>query len=167
MLAALACVVPVHAHNGPPFPLITDRTAGRYVVSLWADPDASDDGDADAQFWVLVNPVTKGTTIPADTTVQISIWPVEQPDAIRMQPAIFDERVPSRRTASFVIDREGRYGVKAAINGALGSAEIQAVVDAEYGTRPNRALIAVFAFPFVLIGFVWVKLLLKRRAIRD
>jgi hypothetical protein len=166
IFAALAFVVPLHAHNGPPFPLITDRTAGRYVVSLWADPDASDDGDADGQFWVLVNPLTKGTTIPADTIVQISIWPVGQPEAIRMQPAVFDEQVPSRRTASFVIDREGRYGVKATIDGPLGPAEIQAVVDAEYGTRPRRALIAVFALPFVLIGFVWMKLLLKRRAFR-
>jgi hypothetical protein len=27
-------------------------------------------------------------------------------------------------------------------------------------------LIGVFALPFVLIGFVWIKLLLRRRAVR-
>lgn len=160
----LVASVALKAHNGPPFPVITDRTVGNYVVSLWADPDASDEGDADGRFWVVVNPAAKGTALPADTIVQIALWPVEHPDAIRTETANADVREPSRRVAAFVIDREGKYGVKATIAGSLGPAEVESAVDAEYDARPRPMLIAVFALPFVLIGFVWIKLLLRRRA---
>jgi hypothetical protein len=153
----------LQAHNGPPFPVITDRSVGNYVVSLWADPDASDDGDADGKFWVVVNPVAKGTSLPADTVVRISIWPAERPESIHTEMAAPDGQELSRRTASFVIDREGKYGVKAAIAGTLGPADVETIVDAQYDARPRPLLIAVFALPFVLIGFVWVKLLVRRR----
>jgi len=162
-VSSIAFSASLHAHNGPPFPVVTDKSVGNYVVSLWADPDASDDGDADGQFWVMVNPATRGTPLPGDTVVQISIWPIEQRDAIRTAVAQPDGREAGRRSAAFVIDHEGKYGIKAAIAGSLGPAELDAVVDAEYGTRPQRFLIAVFALPFVLIGFVWIKLLLRRR----
>jgi hypothetical protein len=161
---SIATVVRVHAHNGPPFPIVTDRTVGNYVVSLWADPDVSDEGDADGRFWVMVKPAAKGTVLPADTVVQIAIWPLERRDAVRTETARPDEHDPSRRAAAFVIDREGKYGVKATVAGPLAPAELEAVVDAQYDARPRPALIAVFALPFVLIGFVWLKLLWRRRA---
>ena len=162
--AALVLSVTLEAHNGPPFPVVSDRAIGNYIVSLWADPDASDQGDADGRFWVVVTPAAKGTALPADTVVHISIWPAERPDSIRTQTAVPDGQEVSRRTAAFVIDREGKYGVKATIAGSLGPADIAAVVEAQYDARPRPALIAIFALPFVLIGFVWVKLLLRRRA---
>jgi hypothetical protein len=152
------------AHNGPPFPVLTDRPVGKYVVSLWADPDTSDDGDADGRFWVVVNPSAKGTALPDDTVVQISLWPVERREALRTEIARPDEHDASRREAAFVIDREGKYGVKAAIAGSLGPAELETVVDAQYDQRPRPMLVVVYALPFVLIGFVWLKLMLRRRA---
>lgn len=162
--AVLVTCAPLFAHNGPPFPVVTDRTLGNYVISLWADPDASDDGDKDGRFWVVVNPAAKGATLPADTIVQIAIWPVERPDAIRAETAEADQREPARRLAAFAIDHEGKYAVKATITGSLGPADIESLVDAEYDARPRPFLIAVFALPFVLIGFVWLKLLIRRRA---
>jgi hypothetical protein len=159
---ALVLSVPLNAHNGPPFPVITDRPVGNYTVSLWADPDASDEGDADGRFWVVVNPAAKAAPLPADTVVRISIWPAERPDSIHTETALPDGQL-SRRTAAFVIGREGKYGVKATIAGPLGPAEVEAVVDAQYDARPRPVLIAVFALPFVLIGFVWLKLLMRRR----
>jgi hypothetical protein len=164
--AVLVTCAPLLAHNGPPFPVITDRMVGNYVISLWADPDASDDGDKDGRFWVVVNPAAKEAALPADTVVQIAIWPVERRDAIRMETAQADEHEPSRRLAAFAIDHEGKYGVKATIAGSLGPADIESLVDAEYDARPRPFLLAVFALPFVLIGFVWLKLLVRRRAHR-
>lgn len=162
--AGLAIAIPVYAHNGPPYPIVTARAVGNYVVSLWADPDVSDDGDADGRFWVVVNPAQKGAALPVDTRVQISIWPVDHPESTRSATATLDEHEASRRTAAFVIDHEGQYAVKTTIDSALGSASLDAVVDAQYDARPRPLLIAVFALPFVLIGFVWIKLLLRRRA---
>jgi hypothetical protein len=161
---ATASSAALEAHNGPPFPVITDRAVGNYIVSLWADPDASDEGEADGKFWVVVSPAAKGAPLPVDTVVRISIWPAERPDSIHTETAMPDGQEISRRTAAFVISREGQYGVKATIAGPLGPAEVEAVVDAEYDARPRPVLIAVFALPFVLIGFVWLKLLMRRRA---
>jgi hypothetical protein len=45
----------------------------------------------------------------------------------------------------------------------LGSAEVDAVVDAQYDARPQPMLITIFALPFVLVGFVWLKLLWRRQ----
>src|SRR6185503_5161330 len=148
----------LEAHNGPPFPVVTDRPVGNYIVSLWADPDG--------RFWVVVSPAAKGVSLPADTVVRISVWPAERPDSIHTETAAADGQEISRRAAAFVISREGKYGVKATIAGPLGPADVEAVVDAQYDARPRPLLIAVFALPFVLIGFVWLKLLLRRRAHR-
>ena len=165
VLGMLVISAPLFAHNGPPFPVVTDRTVGNYVISLWADPDASDDGDKDGRFWVVVNPSAKGALLPVDTVVQIAVWPVEHREAIRTETAQTDDREPARRLAAFAIDHEGKYGVRATITGSLGPADIESVVDAEYDARPRPFLIAVFALPFVLIGFVWLKLLIRRRAL--
>ena len=41
------------AHSGPPYPIVTERAVGRYVVSIWTEPDATDDRSAGGQFWVV------------------------------------------------------------------------------------------------------------------
>src|SRR4029078_10691540 len=95
-----------------------------------------------------------------------AVWLSERPHWSRAEAASRDGQEISRRTAAFVISREGKYGVKATIAGPLGPADVQAGVHAQYDARPPPVIIAVFAFPFVLMGFVWLKLLLRRRAHR-
>ena len=43
------------------------------------------------------------------------------------------------------------------------SAEVEANVDATYDLRPAPIMMAVYLMPFVLVGFLWVKLLVRRR----
>jgi hypothetical protein len=45
----------------------------------------------------------------------------------------------------------------------LGPGALDAHADATYDLRPRPALIAVFLLPFVLVGILWGKLLIKRR----
>jgi hypothetical protein len=151
------------AHNGPPYPIVSNRIAGNYEVSLWADPDASDDGSAGGRFWATVNTARRGDPLPPDTEVNISIWPVDRPASVRTARAAPVEHEPSRWFVALVIDHEARYGVRAAIDGPLGPAEVEAVVDAAYDQRPRPLTIVFFILPFLLIGFVWVKLILMRR----
>lgn len=165
-MIAVSSAVRADAHNGPPYPVVTDRPVGNYVISLWADPDATDDGDADGRFWVVVNPSNNSSALPRETTVQVSIWPIAHRDAILTAVAKPDEREPTRRTAAFVIDHEGKFGVRADVAGPLGPAQLETTVDAEYDARPRPWLTAVFALPFVLIGFVWLKLLWRRHGPR-
>jgi hypothetical protein len=163
VLAVTASGATVRAHNGPPFPIVSDRIAGSYQVSLWADPDASDDGSAEGRFWVMVNAAQKGTTLPPDTLVNVSIWPADLPDSVRTAKAEPVEHEATRRFAAFVIDREGRYGVKATIEGPLGPAQVETSVDAAYDQRPQPFTVVLFLVPFLLVGFPLLKWVLRRR----
>jgi hypothetical protein len=64
------------------------------------------------------------------------------------------------------MDHEGRFAVRTTIEGPLGSASDDAEVDATYDLRPPPILIAVYLMPFVLVGFLWLKLLSRRRRAR-
>jgi hypothetical protein len=151
------------AHNGPAYPIVPNRIAGNYQISLWADPDASDDGSADGRFWATVTAAQAGAAVPPDTEVKISIWPIDRPTSIRTARTAPVEHEPSRWFVAFVIDQEGRYGVRAAIAGPLGPAEVEAIVDSAYDQRPRPLTVVLFILPFLLIGFVWVKLIFMRR----
>ena len=150
------------AHTGPPFPIATSVSTGSYDVSVWTDPDSTDDGSAAGRFWVTVRP-SSGATLPADTRVNVTINPADrpaQPSFARAEPLAND---PSHRFAALVMDHEGRFHVRVTIDGSLGPGEVEADVDATYDLRPPPLMIAVYLIPFVAIGFLWVKLLLRRR----
>ena len=153
---------PVLAHTGPPFPIVTSRSVGSYEVSVWTDPDSTDDGSAAGRFWVTLRPAG-GAALPADTRVNVAINPVDRPgqqNSASAEPVAND---PSHRFAALVLDHEGRFHVSVTIVGPLGPAEVEADVDATYDLRPPPLMIAVYLIPFLLVGFLWVKLILRRR----
>src|SRR5262249_28754984 len=61
----LVFCLPASAHNGPPFPIITDQRVGPCVVSLWTHPDLGT-----GTFWIMVDP-PPGGTVPGDLKFQI------------------------------------------------------------------------------------------------
>jgi hypothetical protein len=161
LIAAFGGVV--QAHSGPPFPIVEDRIVGAYQVSIWADPDATDDQSAAGQFWVMLKAARSGQVIPAGTDVQVQIRPLDRPGDERLALAEPIAGDVSRQFAALVMDHEGPFAVVVRIDGALGSGELDARADATYDLRPRPALIALFILPFLLVGFVWGKLLIKRR----
>jgi hypothetical protein len=72
----------------------------------------------------------------------------------------------SRQYAALVMDHEGPFGVHVTIQGAWGRADVDAQVQATYDLRPARPLLALYLLPFLLVGFLWTKLLLRRRRVR-
>ena len=38
------------AHNGPPYPIVSNQISGPYSISVWTDPDTTDDGTPAGQF---------------------------------------------------------------------------------------------------------------------
>ena len=68
---------PLQAHSGPPFPVATQQIAGPYRLSLWTDPDATDDRTPGGQFWVVIEPRADGT-IPASTRARVAIRPIDR-----------------------------------------------------------------------------------------
>jgi hypothetical protein len=163
VIAIAACQTIAHAHSGPPFPIVEDRIVGAYQVSLWADPDATDDQSAAGKFWVMLKATRSGQVIPAGTDVQVRIRPLDRPGGERQALAEPIAGDAGRQFAALVMDHEGPYAVNVRIDGVLGAGDFEARTDATYDLRPRPALMVLFIMPFVLVGIVWGKLLIKRR----
>ncbi len=153
----------VYAHSGPPFPIVTDRRVGAYQISIWTDPDATDDRSPAGQFWVMLQPAPSGGPVPAGTRVDVTIKAVDRQgdeQAGRAAPVNGDM---ARQFVALVMDHEGPYGIRVAIDGPLGRADVEASTDATYDLRPRPILTVVFVMPFLVVGFIWGKLLIRRR----
>ena len=74
---------------------------------------------------------------------------------------------PGRQFVALLMDHEGSFSVRASIDGPLGAAQVQTATDATYDLRPSPFLTVFFVLPFLLVGFVWGKLLLRRRMHRQ
>ena len=161
-LAPLLVAAPASAHDGPPFPIVSDRELGAYVVSVWTDPDTTDDGSPGGQFWVTLA-TRGGQALPDATRASVAIRPLD-----RQGPEHRAEAAPVRgdvgnQFAGVMMDHEGRFAVTVAIAGPLGPAMVMAEVDATYDLRPPPYLLVVYLVPFVLAGLLWGRMLLRRR----
>jgi len=78
LAALLAREVIASAHSGPPFPIVSDRVAGAYRLSIWTDPDTTDDGTAAGQFWVTLDPANGTGEVPAGTHATVAIRPLDR-----------------------------------------------------------------------------------------
>jgi hypothetical protein len=145
----------LQAHSGPPFPIVSDKTVHSYKVSVWTDPDVTDDETRAGRFWVTVS--------PAASSVVVSVKPLDRAGETKAAAAQAVNGDAQRYFTSLRLDHEGRFGVHVEIDGSRGPAVVDAYTDATYDLRPRRALTILFVLPFVLVGFVWGKLLLKRR----
>jgi hypothetical protein len=153
----------LQAHSGPPYPIVTDRAVGAYSVSVWTDPDATDDHTAAGKFWVTVQPAARGAVLPDTTKVLVSVAPKDRAGAERAGVAERLNGDVRRQFVALLLDHEGRYDVHVKIDGPFGTASVDDGVDATYDLRPRPILTLLFVAPFVLVGFVWGKLLIKRK----
>lgn len=163
LAAALLLASPAAAHDGPPFPVVSTVAVGPYELSVWTDPDTTDDGTPGGRFWVMLRAVREGTALPPDTRAVVTIRPLDRPGGAltsRAEPVSGD---PGRQFSALVMDHEGRFAVHVAVSGPLGEAAVDAEVDATYDLRPPRALLALYVLPFLAVGFLWLKLLVRRR----
>ena len=153
----------VYAHDGPPFPILSDQVAGPYVVSIWTDPDTTDDGSAGGQFWVRLHSVSKAA-VPSPTRATVTIKPLDRTGVTQTAPTSPVRGDVTNQFAAVVMDHEGRFAVQVRIGGPLGVAVVDATVDATYGLRPTPSLMLLYVAPFVLVGLLWGRLLIRRRA---
>jgi hypothetical protein len=167
MLAAmlfLSRAAVLDAHSGPPFPIVSNQLAGRYDISIWTDPDATDDGSAQGAFWVVLAAADGASVPPAGTTVQVTIRATDRqapPHTGRAAPA---DGLMTRQFVALPMDHEGPFRVDVVVDGPLGRAEVTGNVEATYDVRPAAILLILFAFPFVAVGVLWFKVMMRRRA---
>jgi hypothetical protein len=165
--AAFACIVtslvmtlsssPARAHNGPPFPIITDQRVGPCIVSLWIHPDIGT-----SPIFVLVDPAPGGA-IPKDLEIAVGVAPVSGRLAEVVYPAsIADQRGQLEYKTDVQFDQQEFWSVRLILTSSAGGGESLAKVEATpvgYG----RWDLLLFALPFLAVGFLWFKVMTKRR----
>jgi hypothetical protein len=168
LLIILVGQSPSLAHSGPPFPIVTDAARGPYLISIWTDPDATDNGTPGGQFWIVIAPSTKDATLPNETRATVSVRPSTSPSSsqatvqsTRTEPVRGDI---TNQFGAVLMDHEGPYAVHVEVAGPMGPASIDAMVDATYDLRPPPYMLVWYLFPFVLAGLLWTRLLLRRRS---
>ena len=122
------------AHDGPPFPIVSNHVSGPYEVSIWSDPDTTDDGTPGGQFWVTMTPAAGGGEVPAGTTVTVAMNPAGQAERVQRGQAVPVGGRAHNQFISFVMDHEGLFEVAVEIAGPLGTG------DAHEGRAENRVL---------------------------
>ena len=168
-LAVLAAQALAHAHAGPPFPIVTDAVRGPYTISIWTDPDATDNGALGGQFWIVINPSGTSPSLPADTRAVVTVEPMSNTSqahtvtmSARTEPVRGDI---TNQFGAVLMDHEGPYAVHVEVTGPLGRAIVDSMVDATYDLRPPPYMLAWYLAPFLLVGFLWTRLLLRRRTL--
>jgi hypothetical protein len=58
------------------------------------------------------------------------------------------------------------FAVRVDIESAAGRVSLDSEVQATYDLRPSRLMLIVYVLPFLLAGFLWTTLLLRRRRAR-
>jgi hypothetical protein len=155
----------VSAHDGPPFPIVSDRRTGAYIVSVWTDPDTTDDGTAGGQFWVMLARAEDDAPVPDSTRVRITAIPLDRAgDPVHTEAAPVRNQ-PATQFGAVVLDHEGRFRVQVEIDGPAGPAVVDAEVDATYDLRPPPIMLILYLLPFLVVGVLWAKLLIRRRGI--
>jgi hypothetical protein len=146
----------INAHEGPPFPLFVDQKTGRYVVSVWTDPDVGT-----ALFFVIVN-AEKPAELPADLRVQLAVQPVSG----RLPEAFYSTvrenlQGQTQYRADVHFDAQELWRVRVRLESAAGNAETVATVEA---TPPGygRWDLLLYLVPFLAVGLLWAMALLRK-----
>jgi len=172
---AIASASPANAHSGPPFPIVSTEAHGPYSISIWTDPDTTDNGVAAGQFWIIIEPSAKEVSVAEGTRATVSVRPLDStppagPRASEVAMHATTEPVRGDVTNQFAVvtlDHEGSFAVHVDVDGPLGRAGVDSRIDATYDLRPAPYMIAWYLGPFVLAGLLWTRLLLRRRAARS
>ena len=172
-VAVLAAQALAHAHAGPPFPIVTDAVRGPYTISIWTDPDATDNGALGGQFWIVINPSGTSQSLPADTRAVVTVEavrPVQKDRPYTAHTTTMSARTEpvrgdiTNQFGAVLMDHEGPYAVHVEVSGPLGRAVVDTMVDATYDLRPPPYMLVWYLVPFLLAGLLWGRLLLRRRA---
>ena len=160
VVVLLVASFPLGAHNGPPFPIISDKRVGPVVVSLWTHPDVGT-----GLFYVIVEP-PPGGAIPPDLKIEIGVRPVSGRLAEVMYPTKLENlrgQVLYRTDAQF--DKQELWHVRMIVKSSAGDGEASADVEV---TPPGygRWDLLLFSLPFLGVGFLWFHVIMRKRKYR-
>jgi hypothetical protein len=156
-LLAIVASMPAWAHIGPPYPIVQDRKIGTLTVSVWANPDVGT-----GSFFVVVDP-PKGSSVPSDMKVQVSVEPVSGRLPEKSYDAWHEElhnRVEFKAVVPF--DKEEMWRIRIRLASAETTGEIQTDVPVTPALLGRWDLL-LFLLPFLGIAALWLKALSATR----
>jgi hypothetical protein len=149
LLILLLLPAALHAHAGPPFPIVVDRPVGPWKVSLWTDPDIGTG---------VVFVIAEGASQPR--SVRVSARPVDGSLPEVAYPTARQGRPEDARYVTKVkFDHGGMWRLQAILDGKAVGAEVEATPDGLLGPWE----LGLYLFPFLAVGFLWGKAVLRRR----
>ena len=147
----------VAAHEGPPYPIIVDKTLGPCVLSVWSDPDVGT-----GTFFFILEPAPGGR-LPDDVHIDIGVRPVSG----RLPEAVYaaereDQGGRVQFKALVPFDAEERWRVRVSLRSPQGGGE--ATTDVEV-TPPGygRWDLLIYLLPFAAVGALWLRAFIKGR----
>jgi len=153
----LAMTIPAAAHNGPPFPIITDRRVGPCVISLWTHPDVGT-----GTFWIMVD-APPGGAIPKDLKFEIGVQPVSRRLPEKLYAARLDKmRGQVQYYVEVPFDAQELWRVHLLLDSSAGHGESTATVEV---TPPGfgRWDLLWYTSPFAAVAFLWFRALARKR----
>jgi hypothetical protein len=160
LVLSLVPIAPARAHEGPPFPIVVDRRAGPYMMSVWTDPDIG----KGVVYVILEPPKGESSLPPGKARVRVGVQPVSK----RLPEVFYDaEAQPVRYGARYFtevkLDRGEMWRIRARVNGPQGGGEAGAEVEATPDGTIGPISLVVYLLPFLAVGFLWLRAVLRRR----
>jgi hypothetical protein len=153
----LACSARASAHEGPPYPIMVDKSLGPSSASVWADPDVGT-----GTFFVILEP-QPGGALPEDIKVEIAVRPADGRLAEAVHAASREDvRGRVQYKAEVPFDAEGPWHVRVMLQSPRGGGEIATDVEV---TPPGlgRWDLLVYLLPFAAVGALWLRAVVGRR----
>jgi hypothetical protein len=154
---------PAAAHDGPPYPIFVDESIESWTVSIWADPDVG----KGTFYYYLTAPAGRA---PEEVRLRVTSAPEDGSSGEvsgLSEPARAPE--PFQQLGTLEFERRGlwrtRFFLERTDDPSTVLGELTYTLDV---TPPGlgRVDILWFAFPFLLIGGLWLRVLLAQRAHR-
>lgn len=135
---------------------------GPFIVSVWADPDIGT-----GTFFVVLEP-PDGQQLPDDVAVTVSVMPTsgrltEETYQAEPQPV----RYGARYLAEVAFDRGEMWRVRVTVESPSGGGEVTTEVEATPDGGIGPLGMVVFLLPFVAVGLLWLKAVLRKRQLRE
>lgn len=151
--------ISLHAHEGPPFPIVVDHAFGDFKISVWADPDT---GSGTFLFY------PEGS-VPSQESLlfELKATPKDQKEPILKSTALTAQMENGKKsyTATLPFPTEGVWDVTIQVkNKQNGDILTSTTVPVEVTPPgPSQTEFAIYLVPFLLIGAIWIRVILYKR----